>query len=400
MASIKVKFRPSTVKGQEGTIYYQLIHRRKIRQLLTDYHVFGSEWNEKSAKLKTSPSYERHDYLAAVNERIKRDLKRLDKVIKDFEEKNAPYTADDVIGEYNKYVKAGTLFSFMERLIARFLHEGKTRTAETYISALNSFKKFRNYEDISFDNISTDIMENYQAFLQNRRVTANTISFYMRILRAVYNRAVDDGMAEQSYPFRRVYTGIGKTVKRALPLTLIKKIKNLDLTYNSKLDYARDMFMMSFYLRGMSFVDMAYLRKSDLQNGSVVYRRRKTGQQLTIGWTDEMQTILDKYPRNSGEYLLPIIGQDSSDERKDYIYTGHSINRNLHKIRAILKINCRLTMYAARHSWASIAKIKGIPLSVISEGLGHNSEATTQIYLTSLDTSVIDRANRLIISML
>lgn len=201
-------------------------------------------------------------------------------------------------------------------------------------------------------------------------------------------------------PFRKVYTGVDKTVKRALPLSAIKKIKALDLSLNASLDFARDMFLMSFYLRGMSFVDMAYLKKSDLQDGSVTYRRRKTGQQLIIAWEPEMQMILDKYPENSTDYLLPIITNSANNERSTYRSKGYNINRNLKRIAKMVSVAIPLTLYVARHSWASVAKAKGIPVSVISEGMGHDSEATTQIYLASLDASVVDRANNIILKCL
>ena len=142
---------------------------------------------------------------------------------------------------------------------------------------------------------------------------------------------------------------------------------------------------------------MAFLRKTDLVNNRITYRRRKTGQQLVIEWTKEMQSILDKYPENTSDYLLPIIKRTGINERCTYRNTGYAINRNLKQIAAMIGINVPITLYVARHSWASVAKAKGIPVSVISEGMGHDSETTTQIYLASLDTSVVDRANALII---
>lgn len=171
--------------------------------------------------------------------------------------------------------------------------------------------------------------------------TPNTISFYTRILRAAYNRAVEEGITENKRPFRRVYTGVEKTVKRALPLTLIKKIKSLDLTQAPSEDYARDMFMLSFYLRGMSFIDMAYLKKTDLKNGKITYRRRKTGQQLTIAWTPEMQAIIDKYPDNPTQYLLPIIKKEGINERCAYRNASYNINHNLKKVAAKTGIKLR-----------------------------------------------------------
>ena len=161
---------------------------------------------------------------------------------------------------------------------------GKVRTSETYTAALASFMKFRDGQDILLCEIDSDTMMLYEAWLKSKGICPNSISFYMRILRAVYNRAVEKELTEQKYPFKHVYTGISKTVKRALPLKAIKRIKELDLTLKPHLDYARDMFLFSFYTRGMSFIDMAYLKKSDLKNGVIIYRRRKTGQQLTIKW--------------------------------------------------------------------------------------------------------------------
>ena len=288
----------------------------------------------------------------------------------------------------------------MEKIIVKLKQNGKVRTSETYRSALNSFKRFRKEEDIMLDSINSEVIEEYEVWLKHNGLIPNSISFYTRILRAVYNRAVDNEIIENRYPFRKVYTGVDKTIKRALPLSIIKAIAGLDLSMTSALDFARDMFLMSFYLRGMSFIDMAYLKKSDLQNGRVTYRRRKTGQQLIIGWEPEMQKILDKYPENKTDYLLPIITNPMTDERKTYRNKCYNINRNLKKIATMIGVSIPLTLYVARHSWASAAKSKGIPISVISEGMGHNSEVTTQIYLSSLDSSVIDRANSLIIKCL
>lgn len=400
MASIKVKFRPSTVADREGSIYYQIIHERKVRQLLTDYRVLPSEWDENRSMVTTDQKSERKPVILSIRERIRWDVERLAKIDRKLDADGLIYTADDVIDEFNRYAHEYSLFNFMESIIAKLKQNGKVRTSETYRATLNSFKKFRKDEDIMLDSITSEIMESYEAWHRNRGVAPNSISFYTRILRAVYNRAVEDDIIENRNPFRKVYTGVDKTVKRALPLPVIKKIKALDLSMTPALDYARDMFLMSFYLRGMSFIDMAFLKKSDLKNGYVTYRRRKTGQQLIIEWTKEMQLILDKYPENKSDYLLPVIRNPGTNERCTYRNTGYNINHSLKKIAGMVGVTIPLTLYVARHSWASAARAKGIPISVISEGMGHDSEATTQIYLASLDTSVVDKANSLILKSL
>lgn len=400
MASIKVKFRPSTVADHEGTIYYQIIHERKVRQLLTDYKVFPAEWDESRSMVTTTQKSERKTFILSIRERIRWDVERLTKIDRKLDADGLTYTADDVIDEFVRYFCEYSLFNFMQSMIVTLKQRNQLRTAETYKATLNSFKKFRNNEDVMLDAITSDTMMLYESHLKSRGNTPNTISFYMRILRAVYNNAVDNDIIENRNPFRKVFTGAEKTIKRALNLSTIKKIKNLDLSLNPKTDFARDMFMMSFYLRGMSFIDMAYLRKSDLENGRVSYRRRKTGQQLTIEWTKEMQMIIDKYPEPSTQYLLPIITNEEGNQRRHARNVNERINHHLKKVAERVGVLSPLTMYCARHSWASAAKAKGIPLSVISEGMGHDSEATTQIYLASLETSVVDKANALILKSL
>lgn len=400
MTSIKVKFRPSTVSGQKGAIYYQITHERKVRQLAAGYKVFPSEWDESRSMVAAGCHGEQRPVLPAIRDRIRWDLERLTKIGRRLDANGFKYTADDVIDEFNRYAREYSLFNYMESIIVRLKQNGKLRTSETYRSTLNSFKKFRQQEDIMLDCLNSGTMEAYEGWLKGRGVAPNTVSFYTRILRAVYNRAVEDDIVADRAPFRHVYTGVDKTVKRALPLATLKKIRTLDLSRTPVLDYARDMFMMSFCLRGMSFIDMAFLKKTDLKDGYVTYRRRKTGQRLVIEWTREMQRILDKYPANESCYLLPVIRRAVTNERSVYRNAAYNINHNLKRIAPMAGVTIPLTLYVARHSWASAAKAKGIPVSVISEGMGHDSEATTQIYLAALDTSAVDRANTIILKSL
>ena len=402
MTSIKVKFRPSTIDGKEGTIYYQVIKNRVVRQIKTDYRIYGYEWNSNTSVIVLSKFNEsRKFYLSGISDKIGMDIKLFKKIIADFEHSGCDYTADDVIAEFASDSPNNLLFQFMEGVIANLKTLGKIRTSETYAATLCSFKRFREDKDVPLDDMDSDMMMAYEAYLKNNGVSPNSSSFYMRNLRAVYNRAVEKELTSQRFPFKHVYTGVDKTIKRAVPLKVIKRIKEMDFSMNPTFDFARDMFLISFYTRGMSFVDMAYLRKKDLQNGVLSYRRRKTGQKLFIKWEKCMQEIVDKYDTSQSNYLLPIIKPFSEiDERKQYIYAAHNINRCLKIIGNELGLSVSLTLYVARHAWASIAKSKNVPLSVISEGMGHDSEATTRIYLASLDTVAIDKANSMILKSL
>ncbi len=399
MATVKVKFRPSTVEGRPGTIVYFVTHRRVVRQITTGYKVFPHEWDDKQSSLVVTSAGERTAVVQAVAQRIRRDMNRLDKIINGLNCGKRTFATDEIVRLFHEAEREASFFEFMEEVILQLERLGKERTAENYTTALNSFKRFRNGNDIMLNEIDSDLMTEYEAYLKSHDVAMNTVSFYNRILRAVYNRAVEKEMTVQRYPFKHVYTGIDKTVKRALPLKIIRRIKELDLSLKSSLDFARDMFLFSFYTRGMSFIDMAYLKKKDLQNGILSYRRRKTGQQLFIKWEKSMQEIIDKYPANENSYLLPIIKTDRN-ERLQYRNALRLVNNKLKEISVSIGLQTKLTMYVSRHSWASIAKSQNIPLSVISAGMGHDSENTTQIYLASLDNSTIDKANDLILKKL
>ena len=402
MASVKVKFRPSTVNGKEGTLYYQVIHNRVVRQINTEYKLFVSEWDSHSETVvlhHLSPEQERNNYLLSIGSRIKWDKDRLNKIIHKLFQ-SGTFVTDDVVMRFHENRQELSFNAYISQQIARLKRLGKIRTSETYTAALRSFNGFINGKDVLFDQLNADLLAEYEAYLKGRGNTPNTISFYMRILKAVYNRAVEDGLTEQRHPFKSVYTGVEKTMKRALSLNDIRRIKGLDLSLKPNLDYARDMFLFCFYTRGMSFIDMAYLKKKDLQNGILSYRRQKTGQQLFVKWEKPMQEIVDKYDTNATPYLLPVIRDMHADARRQYKNAAHLVNDKLKKLGEQLGLDIPLTSYVARHGWASIAKDRNIPLAIISEAMGHDSEKTTRIYLASLDTSAVDKANSRILKAL
>lgn len=402
MISVKLKFRPSTVDGKEGSLYYQIIYKRVPRQLVTDYRIRALEWNSFSGCIELSQAdITRYNYLSTVIQKIEWDKKRFQHIFNKLQSSNRAFTTDNIVQEFQEQTSEITLFNYMRNMIDRFWRQGQYRTSETYSSTLNSFSEFRNGVDLYFEDMDSDLLLAYEYHLKSKSLSPNTISFYMKRLRAVYNKATDDGLVENRNLFRRVFTSSEKTIKRALPLKHIKQLKNLDLSYSSSKEFARDIFLFSFYTRGMSFVDIAYLQEKDLKGKVLSYRRKKTGQLLSIHWEDCMQEIVNKYSSASiSPYLLPIIKNHEFDLRKQYQNVQSLINRNLKSIGKDLNLPIPLTMYVARHSWASIARSEGIPISVISEGMGHDSESTTQIYLASLETQIIDKANRKILKLL
>lgn len=267
--------------------------------------------------------------------------------------------------------------SYIDEEIRKLSNAGRNGTAQNYKAAMNSFTKFIRNENFPLSSFTEEIVQKYESWLRNRYLSRNTISFYMRQLRSIYNKAVKANLTEQTFPFDNVYTGIDKTKKRAVDISVITKLIALDLSYSSSLCFARDLFLLSFYMRGMAFVDMAYLKHDNIKNGVIRYIRHKTDIMLEIKIEQCISDIINRYASKSKlGYLLPIITR--TDAEKAY---------------TIL-----LTSYVSRHSWATIARNMNISLAVISAGMGHSSETMTRIYLTSLEASTIDQANSAILN--
>lgn len=402
MATARFKFRASSYETREGILFYQVIHNRVARQIRTDYKLYPQEWDADNKEIVFPPGIgeARRNYLISLKKAVREDMRRLKSIISRFESGGDGYTAEDVTSAYLLPADNRCFISFARNLVGQLKQIGKRCTADTYTTAINSFARFRKGDDILWEDVTSDLLTAYEEYLKSTGICPNSISFYMRNLRAIYNRAVEKDLTVQRHPFKHVYTGIDRTVKRAVPLNIIRQIRDLDLTLYPAADFARDVFMFSFYTRGMSFIDMAFLKKKDLRNGILSYRRHKTGQRLTIKWEKPMQEIIDKYDICDTPYLLPIIRNMDVDARRQYKTRAHLVNDKLRRLGEKLGLTIPLTTYVARHGWASIARSKNIPLSIISEAMGHNSEKTTRIYLASLDTSAVDKANRQIIKSL
>ena len=399
MATLRIKFR-KTKATQTGSIFYQVIHNRVVRQVPTAFKIKSEEWDSKTDSIIISPTSPRSEYLETISKELSNDKLRFEQAYKNILSSSTPISVDSIISEFHRLKDSLSFFNYMEHTISLYHKHTKTRTAETYTTTYNSFRRFRNDIDISLCDIDSELMLSYEYFLKQSHLSHNSISFYMKHLKAVYRRAIEDGIIEDKHPFRRVLTSIAPTSKRALSLDTIRRLKEMDLSHSSSKCFARDLFLFSLYTRGMSFVDIAYLEKKNLKYGILTYCRQKTNQQLEIHWEECMQHILQKYKADkSSPFLFSIINPEEGNYRRQYLNASSLVNRQLKKIGEMLHLNQPLTMYCARHSWASIARDEGIPINVISKGMGHDSEKTTQIYLSSIKSDIIDKANRKILKI-
>lgn len=292
-----------------------------------------------------------------------------------------------------------SVFTFQQEQVSKKEEMKRQGSAMAYSNAFRRFKEFRRGEDLTFDELTADMVERYEAWLIDRRLKQNTICFYLRTLKAILGKAVEDGLLADKKLFSRVRLSFVRTAKRAISEKNLKAIGQLSLPAGSAIAFARDIFMFSFYMRGMPFVDIAYLRKTDLKNGELSYCRRKTNQHLTIAWEKAQQQIVDRYAHltEGSRYMLPIIDKEDGTEYEQYRRVQENVNNNLKKIGKMIGLKMPLTAYVARHTWASIARDMDISVAIISEGMGHRSYKTTQVYLSTIDTSRINEANRKII---
>ena len=399
MATIKLKFRPSSVPEAEGTLYYQVIHKRKVKYISTEHHIYADEWDEKAETIVVAAESKRKGTLTMMQCKIDKAFKQLRSILDRTERCHKDYTVDDLCKAFIKEQTYKTVFVFLHEQATKKEQMKRLGTARTYGNAYRRFKAFREDVDLTFDELTPDMIECYEAWLIDRRLKQNSIRCYLRTLNTLLCKAVAEGLLSNRNLFSRVRLSYVKTTKRAISEKELKVIANLELPENSTMALARDIFMFSFYMRGMPFVDIAYLRKTDLKNGMWTYCRRKTNQCLMVEWEKAQQKILDRYAHQTenGPYLLPIINKEDGTEYLQYQRMQTNINRALKKIGEMAELKMPLTTYVARHTWASVARDMNIPISIISEGMGHNSIKTTQVYLNSIDISRINEANKRII---
>ena len=393
MATVKVKLRPSTVPGKAGTIYYQLTHLRQVKQITTKIHLHPQDWDSNKAQIIFTDST---SYLLQC--KIDRDLDRLKKIIYKIDAECANYTVNEIIEKFYQTTADYSITDFFTQQIQKLKNDNRRGTAHNYSKTLKSLKAFMKNTDSTFNIVTEQFVESYNTFLIQRGVVRNTISFYMRIFRSVYNKAVTQKIIEQTFPFKNVYTGVDRTRKRAVTETVISQLLSIDLKKSKALQFARDLFIFSFYARGMAFVDIVYLKKSNIQNGYITYVRHKTGQELTIRIETRLQNIINQYEKKDSPYLFPILNtEDENKAYSQYEIALNYYNRQLKRLSKLLEPNINLSSYTPRHTWATTARNKNVPLSIISAGMGHSSEKTTLIYLQKIDNSIIDEVNKAII---
>lgn len=268
-------------------------------------------------------------------------------------------------------------------------------TARNYEGIVGILKVFNKQKDLKFNELNLDFLKRFERFhLSKPGNTQNGLASYMRTIKAIYNRGIKDDIIERvHYPFLKYQIKTNPTEKRAIKLESIKKILELNLDKGHSLFHFRNYFLLSYMTMGMSFIDMAFLRKQDIVDDRIKFQRRKTSKVYDIKITNQMRAILKFYisKKEKHEFILPVIKRDMLElQYKDAQWGLKTYNTGLKEIAKLCGIEERLTSYVSRHSFATHALFKNIPLAAISAMLGHSKLSTTQIYLKSLPSNVLD----------
>lgn len=295
---------------------------------------------------------------------------------------------------------------FMQEQMSVLACNGQFGTVHVYKSVLKSVNGFCG-KTLLFDEISSEFAKKYEIWLRERRLSWNTVSTYMRVIRSVYNKAVFSGIA--SYRpgiFRRVFTGTKVNVKRCLDRESVSRLFSGKgaARLGKECLWAGGLAKLMFMLRGMPFVDVAYLQKNDLNGNIITYRRRKTGRLLTVTVTAAAMKLLRRLSDRdkSSPYLFPILKRCGNEEvvYNRYRRALRRFNRCLDTIRRCFGLKQRISSYTMRHTWGTVAYHCEIHSGVISEAMGHSSIKVTETYLKPFDTCRLDEANRLVIKTL
>lgn len=394
MVNIKIILDTRKVnKDNSYPICFRVYHNGKTTIRTAKMYVTKAQWDDKKKVINAN-----HPNASTLNKRLVKDFADLQsKLLLADDEKVKKYFNPTPLPEIKEETKV-TVHKFVNELISDLRLDNKIGNAWVYESTLNALKKYHPGEQLYFEQIDFKFLDNYNKYLMRSGVKHNTAFLYIRTLRAFYNKAVKHKLVDRNlYPFHDISLKAEKTKKRAIDRILIKEILELELEKGSSIWHARNWFILSFYLMGISFVDLALLTPNNIKNGRLFYKRQKTGKLYDIKLVPQAKRIIDFYNKNPNGFLMPIINRNTKDEEEKLRLIKDRTrfaNKYLKRIANQIETEETITTYTSRHSWATICKKLGFSIEIIAECLGHEyGNKTTAVYLDTFDQDIIDNAN-------
>lgn len=388
---------PVILRVYEGANYNELSLKVRIRE---------SDWNEGlQLVLPTNEDFDIH------NSKIlgfKSKVQRLILLAELGEQKTSP---SEIIGSLvskeskveSKAAKT-SIIKYGEDQVKALTNSGKVGNAFAYSCAINKLKAFVKNKELSFEALTYKMLNDFNDAMLIEGIKINTISVYMRTIRAIYNRAIKEGIVPSTlYPFAAFKIKNERTVSRTLTTAEFNSIVKLDLPVDTPIWHWRNYFLLSFCFRGINFSDLLTLKESNIIDGRIIFRRKKTGKIYSIKIDSKADTILCVYRllNNPDGLILPVLKQtkDLVKLKKDIWQAIKTCNEYLQRIAEKCTIEKGITTYYARYSWANIARSLGYSKDMIAEGLGHEyGNRVTGIYLDNYDNDIIDAMNEKVIA--
>ena len=389
---------------KDGTfpVVMRLGHHERTTSIQTSVSVLAKDWDEKNRCVRKS--YSGTSSVSRLNNLIAKKKADAMDIIFGLHEQGllSGMSIKDLRQRISVHRNSQSFFAFADDLIAELKTANRHNTANINRDVVSVLRGFVGGKDLVFQDISFSFLSKFEAFHIGKGNSYNGLAVYMRTIRAIYNKAIKSGLVDRKfYPFEDYKIKVVPTRKRALDWDVFKLIIALELPPDHKFFHARNYFIASYMMYGMNYTDMAYLKWSDIKAGRINYRRNKTSKLYDIKVTEGLQGILDFYKDMVGgfsNHVFPILKRSSIAQQVDDIkWSRKRYNSKLKGIAEMCSIEEDLTSYVSRHSFATQAQTLNIPIKAISTMLGHSDLKTTEIYLKSLPTNVLDDFNEQIL---
>jgi integrase/recombinase XerD len=387
----------------DGTypITFRVIDIKKVYYLPSGISIQKEYWLDDTRQVKKS-----HPNALSINTNISEQYYKIQKAILSLEMSDG-FSFDELKELLNPVKKPKPVISFYDftqELIVKLRSQKKNGNATVYCTAINRLVKYKSTKEIAFSDITYDLLISFNDALLEEGVKVNSISNYFRALRAIYNKGTKAKLTDRSNsPFYDFSIKLESTRKRAITKHNVQRLICCSYPESSAERDAINYFLISFYLIGMSFTDLAYLKQNNIQDGRLIFKRRKTHKWYNIKLFSQVTDIIYQYYPKGNTFLLPILPNDIEEDtltcKKIINQWIKTTNKYLKRIGKSLQIEMELTTYVSRHSWATIAKKLGYSNELIAEALGHSfGNRVTNIYLEDFDKEMVDKMHQKVIS--
>ena len=386
-------------KKKDGTypLVMRLGHNERTTSIPMGISLLKSDWDDKNRTVRKS--YTGVNTVTRLNNQIqKKKADAMDIILKLQEAGSLPaLSLADIKDKIDGQDKPKSFYDFADGVVKELEASKRIGTSGSYGEVISILKKYTAKKDLSFYELNYQFLVKLEANHLGKGNSYNGLAVYMRTIRSLYNKAIKAGLVEKEYyPFDEYKIRTTPTEKRALDWELLKKIIEKKIKPNEPFFHARNYFVASYMMYGMNYTDMAFLKKENIIDGRVLYRRKKTSKLYDIKITDGLNKILSYYIslNEDSEYVFPIIKRESlAMQYKDIKWARKRYNAKLKDLATDCGIDKNLTSYVSRHSFATQAMLMDVPINAISTMLGHSSLKTTEIYLKSLPSNILDGYN-------